>query len=73
MLRNIFWVAALGVIVAYLFFFTLGSFGFDEALPLSLAVVALSALWAIHLWLEHKHRQDLREPALVHARERRGF
>lgn len=71
MVRNAFWVFALGIIAAYLFFFALGAFGFAEVLPLSLAVVALVVLWAAHAWLGRN--ADGRDPRMVHARERRGF
>jgi heme exporter protein D len=73
MWRNAFWVAALGVISAYLFFFALGAFSFDEVLPVSLVVIALAALWVLHAYLQHRHGVNERDPRLVHARERRGF
>ncbi len=71
-MRNAFWVFALGIIGAYLFFFALGAFGFAEVLPLSLAVVALTLLWALHAWL-NRDAEAGRDPRMVHARERRGF
>ena len=37
-LRTFFWALALGVIGAYLFFFALGAFSFDDVLPLSIVV-----------------------------------
>ena len=72
-LRNAFWVLSLGVIGAYLFFFALGAFSFDDVLPLSIAVAVLCALWAIHAWLQARHHSDDRDPRLVAGRERRGF
>lgn len=72
-MRNVFWVLSLGVIAAYLFFFSLGAFGFDEVLPLSLTVSALAVLWAVHGWLESRHAAEHRDPRLISARERRGF
>jgi hypothetical protein len=72
-MRNLFWALAMGVIAAYLFFFALGAFAFDDVLPLSLVVVALAVMWAVHAWLESRHADGSRDPALVHARERRGF
>jgi hypothetical protein len=73
MMRNAFWVLSLGLIAAYLFFFALGAFGFAEVLPVSLLVAALAVLWSVHAWLDGRHRPDVRDPRLVHARERRGF
>ena len=72
-MRNAFWVASLGVIGAYLFFFALGAFSFAEVLPLSVAVAALAVLWAAHAVLESRHPNDHRDPRLTHGRERRGF
>lgn len=71
-MRNAFWVFALGIIGAYLFFFALGAFGFAEVLPVSLLVVALVLMWAVHAWL-NRGADTIRDPRMVHARERRGF
>ena len=75
MWRIAFWVAALGIIATYVFFFTLGAFSFTDSLILSGLVLVLAAAWVVHSWLEHRRRTaaDLRDPRLVHARERRGF
>jgi uncharacterized membrane protein YdjX (TVP38/TMEM64 family) len=70
-LRSFFWALALGVIAAYLFFFALGAFAFDDVLPVSIVVAVLVILWIVHAVLER--RNDERDPRLVHARERRGF
>jgi uncharacterized membrane protein YhaH (DUF805 family) len=72
--RNTFWVTALGVIAAYLFFFTLGAFSFTDSLVLSLMVVVLAAMWIVHSVLAGRQRdREHRDPRLVSARERRGF
>jgi hypothetical protein len=73
MWRNAFWVAALGIIAAYLFFFVLGAFSFDDSLVLSGLVIALAIMWMIHGYVNSRRRSELRDPSLVHARERRGF
>lgn len=73
MLRNLFWVVALGVIAAYLFFFALGAFAFDDSIALSIAVVGLALLWIGHSLLQWRHPAEMRDPRLVNARERRGF
>ncbi len=72
-LRNLFWVLSLGVIAAYLFFFALGAFAFDEVLPISIAVAALVVLWLVHAWLQRRHADGKLDPLLMRARERRGF
>lgn len=72
-LRNLFWVLSLGVIGAYLFFFALGAFEFDEVLPISITVATLVVLWAVHAYLQRRHAAEMRDPMLVRARERRGF
>ena len=72
-LRSLFWVLSLGVIGAYLFFFSLGAFGFADVLPLSIAVAVLVVLWVIHAWLQSRHANEMRDVRLVQARERRGF
>ena len=72
-LRNLFWVLSLGVIAAYLFFFALGAFSFDEVLPISIAVAALVVLWLVHAWLQKRHADGKLDPLLMQARERRGF
>jgi uncharacterized membrane protein (GlpM family) len=71
-LRNLFWILSLGVIGAYLFFFSLGAFSFTDVLPLSLAVAVLVVLWAVHAWMQN-HAEKMRDVRLVQARERRGF
>ena len=75
MWRVVFWVVALGIIATYAFFFVLGAFGFGDSVYLSGLVIVLAVAWLVHSWLEARHRRaaDLRDPRLVHARERRGF
>ncbi len=72
-MRNVFWVASLGVIGTYLFFFALGAFAVDEVLPLTIAVAVLAAMWAVHAILAARHPHTMRDPRLVQGRERRGF
>lgn len=72
-MRNAFWVASLGVIGMYLFFFALGAFAIDEVLPVSIAVGILVALWGVHAYLQSRHPHQLRDPRLIRSRERRGF
>jgi heme exporter protein D len=73
MWRNAFWVAALGVIAAYLFFFVLGGFSFTDSIVLSVIVCVLAVMWVVHSVLNARRERALRDPRLVHARERRGF
>ena len=72
-MRNLFWVLSLGVIAAYLFFFALGAFAFDDVMWLSITVVVLCALWAGHAWMQARHPAEGRDPRLIQGRERRGF
>ena len=72
-MRNVFWVLALGIIAAYLFFFALGAFDALDVLPVSLVVLALTVAWIVHALLQGRHPEDFRDPRLIRARERRGF
>lgn len=72
-MRSAFWVASLGVIGMYLFFFALGAFTFDEVLPVTVVVAILVALWAVHAYLQSRSPHQLRDPRLIRSRERRGF
>ena len=75
MWRVVFWVVALGIIATYAFFFVLGAFSFSDSMVLSGLVIILAVGWIAHSWIENRNRRaaDLRDPRLVHARERRGF
>ena len=73
MLRIAFWVAALGIIATYAFFFALGAFSFTDSIVVSGLVIALAVAWIAHSLLERRHAVELRDQRLVHARERRGF
>jgi high-affinity Fe2+/Pb2+ permease len=73
MWRIVFWVAALGIIVTYLFFWILGGIGFTDSIVLSVLVILLAVAWVVHSLLERRRATDGRDPRLVHARERRGF
>jgi len=70
--RDLFWVLALGVLLVFGFFLVLGALKPAEVAGLTVAVLALAALWVVHAWLEHRHGGG-RDPRLIHARERRGF
>jgi membrane protein implicated in regulation of membrane protease activity len=71
-LRNAFWVLALGVIACYVFFLALGAFSATDVLWLTLTVAALVILWLCHGYLEARHAGE-RDPGMARARERRGF
>ena len=73
MVRNALWVAALGIIAAYLFFLALGAFSFTDSMVLSVLVIVLALLWIGRGIVNTRRVQELRDPRLVHARERRGF
>ena len=73
-LTQAFWALSAGVIVAYVFFVTLGAFGSGEVVALTVAVAALAALWVVHGLLDaRRRRRDGRDEGLIRARERRGF
>ena len=71
-MRETFWILALAVIVLFVFFAALGAFSPADAIWATIAVVLLCVLWVAHAVLEGRHR-DRRDPAVVRARERRGF
>jgi membrane protein implicated in regulation of membrane protease activity len=73
MVRDVFWVIALGVIGCYVFFVALGAFAPGDVAGLSIAVGALLALWLVHAWAQGHRHADERDPRLTAARERRGF
>lgn len=70
--RDGFWVLALGVIGAFLFFFVLGAIDPGDVVGVTLAVAVLAALWAIRAWAISHHEKRF-DPRLAHERERRGF
>ena len=67
-----FWVLVLGVVALFAFFAALGAFEVGEAVWVTVAVVALAALWLVHAMWVSRH-SDGRDPAAIRARERRGF
>jgi uncharacterized membrane protein YhaH (DUF805 family) len=71
--REAFWVIALSVILAYLFFMVLGAFDPGDAAGVSIAVLVLALLWVLHAWAGRRHADDPRDPRIIEARERRGF
>jgi hypothetical protein len=68
-----FWALAAGVIVAYVFFLSLGAFGSAEVGILTAVVVVLAALWVLHGLAAVRRQHRDRDPAVVRQRERRGF
>jgi fatty acid desaturase len=70
-LRETFWILGLAVIVLFAFFVALGALAPGDVLWLTVGVILLAALWVVHGLLEG--RRSGRDPAVVRARERRGF
>lgn len=66
------WVLVLAVVVLFAFFVALGAFSPGEVVVLTLVVCVLALLWAAHAIWDARHR-DPHDPAVVRARERRGF
>jgi protein-S-isoprenylcysteine O-methyltransferase Ste14 len=71
-LADTFWVLVLAIIVLFAFFVALGAFSPGEVVGLTLAVIVLALLWIAHAVWDSRHR-DPHDPAMVRARERRGF
>jgi uncharacterized membrane protein YhaH (DUF805 family) len=67
-----FWILVLAVVVLFAFFVALGAFSPGEVLGLTLVVALLALLWIAHAVWDSRHR-DPHDPAVVRARERRGF
>lgn len=73
-LAQAFWVLSAGVIVAYVFFVSLGAFGSGEVVAVTVAVAVLAVLWIAHGLLDaRRRRRGVRDERLIRARERRGF
>jgi membrane protein implicated in regulation of membrane protease activity len=62
----------LGVVAMFAFFVALGALKPGEVVGLSVAVLALAAIWVAHAVWVSRH-SDGRDPATIRARERRGF
>ncbi len=71
-LSETFWILVLAVVVLFAFFVALGAFSPGEVLGLTLVVALLAMLWIAHAVWDSRHR-DPHDPAVVRARERRGF
>jgi fatty acid desaturase len=71
-LSETFWVLVLAIVVLFAFFATLGAFSPGEVIVLTLVVIVLALLWVAHAMWDSRHR-DPHDPAMVRARERRGF
>jgi fatty acid desaturase len=71
-LSETFWILVLAVVVLFAFFVALGAFQPGEVLALTLVVVVLGLLWVAHAVWDSRHR-DPHDPAVIRARERRGF
>jgi protein-S-isoprenylcysteine O-methyltransferase Ste14 len=74
LLREAFWVLALGVIGCFAFFFTLGAISPGEVIEVTVVVLVLCGLWLLHGWDVRRHAASGPPDARsAHARERRGF
>jgi uncharacterized membrane protein YhaH (DUF805 family) len=71
-MRETFWILALAVIALFAFFVALGAFSPGDVIGVTILVGLLCVLWVLHAVLEGR-RRDARDPAVVRARERRGF
>jgi fatty acid desaturase len=71
--REAFWVIALGLIACYALFVALGAYAPGDVAGVSIAVGVLVVLWLAHGWAESHRSSEGRDPRLTAARERRGF
>ena len=71
-MRETFWILALAVIALFAFFAALGAFSPGDAVEMTIGVVVLAVVWIAHAMWESRHT-DPHDPAIVRARERRGF
>jgi uncharacterized membrane protein YhaH (DUF805 family) len=71
--REAFWVIALGLIACYAFFVALGAYAPGDVAGVTIAVGVLVVLWLVHAWAEGHRRAEGRDRRLTAARERRGF
>ena len=67
-----FWILVLAIVVLFAFFVALGAFSPGEVVGLTIAVAVLAVLWIAHAMWDSRHT-DPHDPAMVRARERRGF
>jgi hypothetical protein len=49
-LAHAFWAACGTIVVLFIFFAALGAVEPEEAIPLTVAVLALAVLWLAHAW-----------------------
>ena len=71
-MRETFWILALAVIALFAFLVALGAFSPGDAIWATIVVALLCVMWIGHAIFEGRHR-GTRDPAVVRARERRGF
>jgi fatty acid desaturase len=71
-LSDTLWILVLAVVVLFVFFAALGAFSPGEVVVLTLVVIVLALLWVAHAVWDSRHR-DPHDPAVIRARERRGF
>jgi fatty acid desaturase len=71
-LTETFWILVLAIVVLFAFFVALGAFEPGEVVILTVVVILLALLWIAHAVWDSRHR-DPHDPAVIRARERRGF
>jgi protein-S-isoprenylcysteine O-methyltransferase Ste14 len=71
-LSETFWILVLALVVLFVFFVALGAFQPGDVLELTVVVAVLALLWVAHAVWDSRHR-DPHDPAVIRARERRGF
>ncbi len=71
-MRTVFWMLALGIIAAYVFFLALGAYSVGEVVVVSIVVAVLLVAWVVH-GLALRREAGERGVVVRSARERRGF
>jgi hypothetical protein len=71
---QLFWVVALGIVLAWGFFVLLGALDPTDTVGVSIAMGLLVVLLVARSWAgAHRAAEERRDPRLIQARERRGF
>ena len=67
-----FWILLASIVALFVFLLALGAYAPGEVVGLTVVMVVLCVLWAVHAaWVSR--RADKRDPRAIAARERRGF
>lgn len=71
--REVFWILALMLVLAFGFFVLVGAFAPGEVVPMTIGALVLTALLVVRIAIELRRGSSVRDLASIRARERRGF